>query len=97
MFCSDSFLPVGRSTGSDSEVSSFKDLFEDLSPKLRRAARDAYRRGWNQYREAGCPFGPEDRAMLVWFLFSSRDRRNATVENALPSPDERTDPEGGDS
>lgn len=73
MLNSDSFLPFGPAANHDSEDLSI----EDLPPELRRAGRDAYRRGWDGYREADCPFGLEDKAMLVWFLFSQGRARNA--------------------
>lgn len=60
----DSFLPFGPA--SDAEEFSI----EDLPPELRSAGREAYRQGWKQYRKADCPFGPEDRAMIVWFSFN---------------------------
>jgi hypothetical protein len=62
----DSFLPFGPAAHSDTGDLSV----EDLPPELRRAGREAYRRGWEGYRKADCPFGPEDKAMLVWFLFN---------------------------
>lgn len=49
---------------------------DDLPPELRQAGRDAYRRGWEEYRNANCPFGSEDKAMLVWFSFSYRSGRS---------------------
>ena len=66
MFLDDSFLPFGSIEDADAEDSPA----ENLPPDLRKAGRYAYRRGWEAYREAGCPFGPEDEAMLVWFSFS---------------------------
>lgn len=68
-----SFLPLGPAANHDSEDLSI----ENLPPELRRAGRDVYRQGWDGYREADCPFGPEDKAMLVWFLFSRGRARNA--------------------
>lgn len=65
---SDSFLPFGPAGSPNSEDHSI----EDLPPELRRAGRDAYRQAWDEYCKADCPFGPEDKAMLVWFLFSRR-------------------------
>ncbi len=62
----DSFLPFGSGQDSDSEGHSINDL----PPGLRRAGRDAYRRGWEEYRKANCPFGSDDKAMLVWFSFN---------------------------
>ena len=73
MFQNDSFLPFGSATNSDSEDLSL----DDLPPGLRRAGRDAYRRGWEEYRKADCPFGTEDKAMLVWFSFSRGSGRKA--------------------
>jgi len=67
MFLNNSFLPFGSIGDTDAEDS----LTEDLPPDLREAGRYAYRRGWEEYRKADCPFGPEDKAMLVWFSFSS--------------------------
>lgn len=61
-----SFLPFGSARDSDSE----SPPINDLPPGLRRAGRDAYRRGWDEYRKADCPFGSDDKAMLVWFSFS---------------------------
>lgn len=29
-----------------------------------------YTRAWEEYLEAGCPFGETDEAMLVWFSFN---------------------------
>jgi hypothetical protein len=69
----DHLLPFGSAADSDSEDLSV----EDLPPKLRRAGREAYRRGWEEYRKTDCPFGPEDKAMLVWFLFNSGSGHDA--------------------
>jgi len=69
----DSFLPFGDARDSDSDSHSTNDL----PPELRRAGRDAYRRGWESYREADCPFGLEDKAMLVWFSFNRGSAQNA--------------------
>lgn len=68
-----SFLPFGSEQDSDSE----DHPIHDLPPGLRRAGRDAYRRGWEEYRKADCPFGLEDKAMLVWFSFSCGSAQNA--------------------
>ena len=69
----DSFLPFGSFANSDSEEPSI----DDLPAKLRRAGRDVYRRGWDEYRKADCPFGSEDEAMLVWFSFSRGSSQSA--------------------
>jgi len=69
----DSFLPFGSPQDSDSE----SPPDDDLPPGLRQAGRDAYRRGWTEYRKADCPFGLEDKAMLVWFSFSRGSAQNA--------------------
>ena len=75
MFLKNSFLPFGSVTDSDPEEA----MTEDLPPNLRRAGRYAYRRGWEEYREAGCPFGPTDQAMLIWFSFSNETETPPTV------------------
>ncbi|MEF8865079.1 MAG: hypothetical protein V5A20_04880 [Salinibacter sp.] len=75
MFLNDSFLPFGSSADTPPDESST----EDVPPGLRRAGRHAYRRGWAEYRKADCPFGPEDRAMLVWFSFSNDTDPSPTV------------------
>ncbi len=75
MFLNNSFLPFGSVADSDPEES----LDEDLPPDLRRAGRYAYRRGWEEYREADCPFGPTDQAMLIWFSFSNETEIPPTV------------------
>lgn len=67
----DSFLPFG----SASDPGEFS--IEDLPTGLRRAGRDAYRRGWEEYRKADCPFGLEDRAMIVWFSFNCGSAQQA--------------------
>jgi hypothetical protein len=64
MSLDDSFLPFGSIDDAESSPA------ENLPPDLREAGRYAYRRGWEAYRKAGCPFGPKDEAMLVWFSFS---------------------------
>ena len=74
MFLDGSFLPF-RSSDADPDES----LTEDLPADLRRAGRSAYRRGWEKYREAGCPFGPGDRAMLIWFSFRNETGPPPTV------------------
>jgi hypothetical protein len=71
MFHDASFLPFGLSSESEGHST------EDLSPELRRAGREAYRRGWEEYRRADCPFGPEDKAMLIWFSFGKGGAQNA--------------------
>lgn len=69
MFLDDnSFLPFGPVAGSASG---------DLSPELRRVGHQLYRQEWTAYREAGCPFGTEDAAMLVWMSFNDRGGRPA--------------------
>lgn len=75
MFLNDSFLPFGSVADSDSDES----LTEDLPPDLRRAGRYAYRRGWEEYRKADCPFGPDDKAMLIWFSFRNETETPPTV------------------
>lgn len=70
---SNSFLPFGPAADSDSEGLPI----DDLPPGLRRAGRDVYRRGWEEYRKADRPFGPEDKAMLVWFSFSRGNAQSA--------------------
>ncbi len=66
---SGSFLPFGSVADSDAEG----PPMNDLPPGLRQAGRAVYRHGWEQYRRADCPFGPEDEAMLVWFSFNQGD------------------------
>lgn len=38
-----------------------------MSPAMEQCARTLYRQAWTAYREAGCPYGKTDRAMLVWY------------------------------
>jgi hypothetical protein len=75
MFLKNSFLPFGSAPDSDPDESPT----ENLPPNLRRAGRYAYRRGWAEYREADCPFGPTDQAMLIWFSFSNETEMPPTV------------------
>lgn len=63
----DSFLPFGPA----------RPASDDLSPELRRVGRQAYRQGWAAYHEVGCPFGTEDKAMLIWFAFNDRGLQTA--------------------
>ncbi|WP_022836237.1 hypothetical protein [Salisaeta longa] len=42
----------------------------DLPPALQRYARKVYSDAWDAYTAAGCPFGPTDKAMLVWYTFN---------------------------
>ena len=35
-----------------------------------------YRKAWEAYREAGCPFGENDEALLIWFTFDQATRVN---------------------
>ncbi len=59
----DFLLPFGPVTDSASE---------DLPPHLRRIGLRVYRQGWNAYDRAGCPFGVQDKAMMIWYSFNSR-------------------------
>lgn len=65
------FLPFGSDSNSPSD---------GLPDGLRRAGRQAYRRGWRAYSGAGCPFGTEDEAMLIWFAFNYDREVPFTVE-----------------
>lgn len=40
-----------------------------LSPQLRAFGLRLYAEARQAYDAAGCPFGPTDEAMLVWFTF----------------------------
>ena len=44
--------------------------------RLWRYAFNLYRTTWEAYREAGCPFGERDEAMLIWFTFDQHTRGN---------------------
>jgi len=41
----------------------------ELPPALQQYVHTLYRRVWLAYCQAGCPFGPVDMGMLVWFEF----------------------------
>ncbi|WP_237181775.1 hypothetical protein [Rhodothermus bifroesti] len=40
-----------------------------LPPVLQRYVHLLYRRVWLAYAQAGCPLGPTDIGMLLWFEF----------------------------
>jgi hypothetical protein len=39
----------------------------DLSPAMEACARNLYQQAWREYTAIGCPYGPTDEAMLVWY------------------------------
>lgn len=55
----------------------------ELSPAMQPHALRIYRQAWTAYRENGCPYGPTDRAMLVWYTLrpSSDIHRPITGKN----------------
>ncbi len=59
-----SFLPIGPKANGISE----------LPPGLQDCARSLYRQAWRDYRQAGCPYGETDEAMLIWYSLSGDDR-----------------------
>lgn len=42
---------------------------EQLSPEMQQYAMKLYREAWDAYKEANCPYGESDEAMLVWYSF----------------------------
>lgn len=44
--------------------------------RLWRYGLKLYRDAWAAYREAGCPLGEHDEAMLIWFTFDQTTRKN---------------------
>jgi len=40
---------------------------DELSPLMKRYAFHLYEVAWEDYRDAGCPYGKTDDAMLVWY------------------------------
>ncbi len=69
----DSLLPFGSEASSSSA---------ELSPELRETGLRIYRQAWDAYREAGCPYGASDEAMLVWYSFQDDDSiRSTTSKN----------------
>jgi len=40
---------------------------DELSPLMKRYAVHLYEEAWDEYRDAGCPYGKSDDAMLVWY------------------------------
>ncbi|MFP4229242.1 MAG: hypothetical protein ACLFTE_10515 [Salinivenus sp.] len=63
-----SFLPIGPKAHDISKLPS----------GLQDCARSLYRQARRDYRQAGCPYGETDNAMLVWYALSGDD--------AQPSP-----------
>lgn len=65
------YLPFGDRVISQMEL--------DVPSELQGYCLDLYRRTREAYEEAGCPLGPSDEAMLIWFTFdhqaSSRARQ----------------------
>jgi hypothetical protein len=49
---------------------------DDLAPELLPYALNQYKRAWDAYVEAGCPFGESDHAMLLWFTFHQHTSEN---------------------
>jgi len=37
-----------------------------------------YREAWDAYKEANCPYGESDEAMLVWYSFRT-EKEGSTV------------------
>lgn len=56
-----SLMPFGPSQDAEND---------DLSPEVLRCGLQLYRRAWDAYEEAGCPYGQTDEAMLVWYSFN---------------------------
>ncbi|ARA91842.1 MAG: hypothetical protein D6685_03435 [Bacteroidetes bacterium] len=49
---------------------------EDMPPALRRYLEKLYLNAWSAYADAGCPFGLEDEAMLIWLEFDQQTQPN---------------------
>lgn len=49
---------------------------EEMPPHLWQYAVRQYNEAWDAYIEAGCPFGEQDEAMLIWFEFEQHTREN---------------------
>lgn len=49
---------------------------ETMPPALRRYLEKLYLDAWSAYAGAGCPFGLEDDAMLIWFEFNQQTQNN---------------------
>ena len=62
-------LPFGSARPSDDEK---------LSPEMREYALKIYREAWEAYKDANCPYGETDEAMLVWYSF-----RTSTADEAV--------------
>ena len=66
----DSLLPFGPEANPSST---------ELSPEVRETGLRIYRQAWDAYREAGCPYGATDEAMLVWYSFQDDDSIPSTT------------------
>jgi hypothetical protein len=70
--CTDrSMLPIGANAPETDE----------LSPLMQRYAFHLYREAWEDYRAAGCPYGENDDAMLVWYSLHGAGPSPATSKN----------------
>lgn len=47
-----------------------------VPPELQAYLEQLYTEAWRAYEQAGCPFGPTDEAMLIWFEFDRQTRAN---------------------
>ena len=52
------------------------DAAAELSPQLLAYGLRLYAEARKAYDAAGCPLGPTDEAMLVWFTFDPQDSGN---------------------
>jgi hypothetical protein len=64
-------FPTESAAAGDAEPSS------SLPPDLRDTGLQLYRQAWDAYREAGCPYGESDEAMLVWYSFQEENTGGA--------------------
>lgn len=46
------------------------------APHLRRFLTTFFRTALDEYREAGCPFGKNVDAMLIWFEYNQKTTEN---------------------
>lgn len=46
------------------------------TPHLRRFLTTFFRTALDEYREAGCPFGKNVDAMLIWFEYNQKTTEN---------------------
>jgi len=75
-----------RSTRNDDPAGIRTMLHEDYKPQsstrrgntphLRRFLTTFFRTALDEYREAGCPFGKNVDAMLIWFEYNQKTTEN---------------------